>query len=92
MDCPYLPRTLIFVLIELVSTEDTPLLAFKYWVSQEGKTQDQIFSRTVQQVGCASASVRCKVRTISSTFIGRPDLRMPYRAPFCMCACMTVRL
>ena len=92
MDCPHLPGTLIFELIELVSTEDTFLLAFEGWMSPKTPTRHQLLSDTVRRVGCASASVRCKVRTISSTFIGRPDLRMQYRAPFCMCACMTARL
>ena len=90
MDCSYLPRTLIFEPIELVSTETEFSYALYMWAYKKWSTSDQIFSTTVKQVGCASGY--CEVRTISSTFIGRPDSRMLYRVPICMCACMTVRL
>ena len=59
---PYLPRVLIFELIELVSGANTYKGAFKEWSSQnEGFTQ--MSSRNAKEVGCSSV-VKCNVRAV----------------------------
>ena len=61
-----------------MSTKGSIESAIAEWYDNDASLK-QIKSETAKEVGCASGS--CKdVRTISPIFIGRSDLRMPYRA------------
>ena len=61
-DYPYLPRVLIFELIELVSGANTYKGVFKEWSSQN-KGFTQMSLRNAKEVGCSSV-VKCNVHAI----------------------------
>ena len=74
--CPYLPTTLIFEPIELVSIQDSFEFALKYWIAG-GPSLEQVRSKNAKYFGCAVGD--CDVCTVSPTFIGQADLWMLYR-------------